>query len=110
MASATIIFDDCSATRCDLCLHKRVQFIFGQRPSGYFYRRLEDLRILRAGVIKYREYYFIGVRHSASSAVFFPVIGGLVIVWLAGSAILIGRLKKNIARSNRSKLVFLEWS
>jgi hypothetical protein len=39
-------------------------------------------------------YYYIGVRHSASAVVFFTVIGGLVLIWLVASVILIWHFKK----------------
>jgi hypothetical protein len=39
-------------------------------------------------------YYFIGVRHSASAALFFAVIGGLILVWLVGSVFLIWHFRK----------------
>jgi len=44
--------------------------------------------------LPFAAYYFIGVRHSASAALFFAVIGGLILVWLVGSVFLIWHLRK----------------
>lgn len=44
--------------------------------------------------LPFAAYYFIRVRHSASAIAFFAVIGGLVFLWLVGSALLIWRFRK----------------
>jgi len=44
--------------------------------------------------LPFAAYYFIGVRHSASAALFFAVIGTLVLVWLGGSAAIFWHFKK----------------
>jgi hypothetical protein len=44
--------------------------------------------------LPFAAYYFIGVRHSASAALFFAVIGGLILVWLVGSVFLIRHFRK----------------
>jgi hypothetical protein len=46
--------------------------------------------------LPFAAYYFIGVRHSASAALFFAVIGGLILVWLVASGFLIWHLRKRV--------------
>ena len=52
--------------------------------------------------LPFAAYYFIGVRHSASAALFFAVIGALILVWLVGSVFLIRHFRKRF-RQNQSQ-------
>ncbi|HEY6619524.1 MAG TPA: hypothetical protein VIY68_08270 [Steroidobacteraceae bacterium] len=44
--------------------------------------------------LPFAAYHFIRVRHSTSAALFFGVIGGLILVWLVGSVFLIWHFRK----------------
>ena len=46
--------------------------------------------------LPFAAYYFMRVRHSASAALFFAVIGCLILVWLVASAFLIWHFRKRL--------------
>ena len=46
--------------------------------------------------LPFAAYYFIGVRHSESAALFFAVIGSLILVWLVASVFLIWHFRKRL--------------